>query len=298
MNLRNEKILLVDDDPHVINRMVDILSEHNTDYIFYQANNGDVGSKIAHNKLPDIIITDWDMPQLNGIEFIKRLKESEKTKDIPVIMATAVMISSEDLKTALRAGAVDYIRKPIDPVELTARVNSAIKISEYHNRMIENKNNEIAEATLFLIRNNKFNIQLIKKLQDLYDALENVNTDQENLFEFIISSIEEKVKEDSWQRFEIAFKSTNVDFEKNLLNDFPELSKTEMKLCTFLKLGMNTKRHSIGSIYQPRQRESIQIEITKKTEFGFISKLNYFFLKILISSVRYKKFLLSKAENS
>jgi DNA-binding NarL/FixJ family response regulator len=279
MNLRNEKILLVDDDPHVINRMVDILSEHNTDYIFYQANNGDVGSKIAHNKLPDIIITDWDMPQLNGIEFIKRLKESEKTKDIPVIMATAVMISSEDLKTALRAGAVDYIRKPIDPVELTARVNSAIKISEYHNRMIENKNNEIAEATLFLIRNNKFNIQLIKKLQDLYDALENVNTDQENLFEFIISSIEEKVKEDSWQRFEIAFKSTNVDFEKNLLNDFPELSKTEMKLCTFLKLGMNTKDIASALYISPDSVKVSRSRLRKKLNLDSSQNLTTFFSK-------------------
>lgn len=279
MNLRNEKILLVDDDPHVINRMVDILSEHNPDYIFYQANNGEVGSKIAHNKLPDIIITDWDMPQLNGIEFIKRLKESEKTKDIPVIMATAVMISSEDLKTALRAGAVDYIRKPIDPVELTARVNSAIKISEYHNRMIENKNNEIAEATLFLIRNNKFNIQLIKKLQDLYDALENVNTDQENLFEFIISSIEEKVKEDSWQRFEIAFKSTNVDFEKNLLNDFPELSKTEMKLCTFLKLGMNTKDIASALYISPDSVKVSRSRLRKKLNLDSSQNLTTFFSK-------------------
>jgi len=61
--------------------------------------------------------------------------------------------------------------------------------------IIENKNKEIAETTLFLIRNNKFNIQLIKKLQELHDVINPENMDVMNLFEFMINSIEEKVRE-------------------------------------------------------------------------------------------------------
>jgi len=167
----SNKILLVDDDPHVINRIVDILSKEKTSYDFYQANNGDVAYRIAENKIPDLIITDWDMPFVNGIELIKKLKENSSVKEIPVIMATAVMQTSKDLKCALEAGAADYIRKPIDEIELIARVQSVIKISEYNKKIIENKNREIAENALMLIRNNKFNIQIIRKLKELHEKI-------------------------------------------------------------------------------------------------------------------------------
>jgi len=276
MNSNSEKILIVDDDPHVINKMFDILSDQNSGYSFFQANNGEVGYRIAESKKPDIIITDWDMPELNGIEFIKKLKRNSKTKEIPVIMATAVMISSDDLQTALNAGAVDYIRKPIDHVELTARVNSVLKISEYNKKIIENKNKEIAEATLFLIRNNKFNIQLIRKLQELYDALNSITVEQENLFEFIISSIEDKVKQDSWQRFEITFKSTNEDFTKNILDQFPDLSNTDIKLCTFLKLGMNTKDIASALYISPDSVKVSRSRLRKKLNLESSQNLTTF----------------------
>ncbi|RLD51680.1 MAG: hypothetical protein DRI94_05370 [Bacteroidetes bacterium] len=237
----SNKILLVDDDPHVINRIVDILSKEKTSYGFYQANNGDVAFRIAENKIPDLIITDWDMPFVNGVELIKKLKENSSVKEIPVIMATAVMQSSKDLKCALEAGAADYIRKPIDEIELIARVQSVIKISEYNKKIIENKNREIAENALMLIRNNKFNIQIIRKLNELHEKLSVKDDETENLFEFIINSINEKVKQDSWQKFELIIKSNNNDFTENLLKKFPNLTNSEIKLCTFLKLGMNTK---------------------------------------------------------
>ncbi len=106
-NIYKNKILIVDDNPHIINKVVDILSNHNEDYIFYQANNGEVAFKIAESKLPELIITDWDMPKVNGIELIVNLKKNQKTTEIPVIMATAVMQSSEDLKMALKAGLMN-----------------------------------------------------------------------------------------------------------------------------------------------------------------------------------------------
>jgi len=235
------KILIVDDNPHIINRIVDILSEFKNEYVFFQANNGEIAYKIAIDKFPDIIITDWDMPKVNGIELINSIKGNEKTKEIPIIMATAVMQTSEDLRTALNAGAVDYIRKPIDAVELCARVRSVLKISEYNKKIVENKNREIAENALLLIRNNKFNIQIIKILKELHQKLPTKNDDIENLFEFIIKSIKEKVELDAWQKFEIIFESAHEDFSKKIIEKFPSVTNAEVKLCILLKLGMNTK---------------------------------------------------------
>jgi len=99
--------------------------------------------ELAIKKQPDVIITDWDMPHMTGIDLIKQLKAFEETQDIPIIMATGVNTASAHLEEALAAGAVDYIRKPFDKVELLARTRSALMLSQSHKRAIEAKNNEI-----------------------------------------------------------------------------------------------------------------------------------------------------------
>lgn len=144
-----KNILVVDDDPIIVKTIFEIISRNNPEYIFYQANNGKMGYEVAEIKKPNLIITDWDMPEMNGIEFIEKLKSHEVTKDIPVIMASGIMTSSENLKTALNAGAVDFIRKPIDPVELRARVNSMLILSGYIEE-IKRKNETIFEKNKFL----------------------------------------------------------------------------------------------------------------------------------------------------
>ncbi len=148
--MKTEKsILVVDDDPQIINIVFSIISKANPDYIFLQANSGVMGYQVACLKKPDLIITDWDMPGLNGIDFIRKLKENDEVKDIPIIMASGVMTSSQNLQTALNAGAVDYIRKPIDPIELEARVNSMLILAGYIQE-IKKKNETIIEANIFL----------------------------------------------------------------------------------------------------------------------------------------------------
>ncbi len=274
------KILLVDDDPFIINQIIDFLLKDKKQYNFYQANNGEIAFQIAKNKLPDLIITDWDMPQTNGIQLIQMLKVDDDTIDIPIIMATAVMQSSSDLKLALETGAADFIRKPIDETELIARVTSILKISEYNKKIIENKNREIAENALMLIRNNKFNIQIIRKLNELHEKLSVKDDETENLFEFIINSINEKVKQDSWQKFELIIKSNNNNFTENLLKKFPNLTNSEIKLCTFLKLGMNTKEiasvlfQSIDSVKVARSRLRKKINLNSEQNLSaYLSSL-------------------------
>ncbi len=144
-----QKILVVDDNPHIINIIIDILSENNADYYFYPAKNGKIAYDLALLKKPDLIITDWDMPIVNGIELIKNLKANKQTQEIPIIMATAVMLTSSDLKESLEAGAVDYIRKPVDEIELIARVQATLKLSESYKTIKEI--NEVKDNILAVI---------------------------------------------------------------------------------------------------------------------------------------------------
>ena len=71
-----------------------------------------------------------------------------------------VKVPTPTVKTC--PGIVDYIRKPVDEVELVARTRSALNLAEYNKKLLEQKNRELVENTLFLMRNNKFNVQISK----------------------------------------------------------------------------------------------------------------------------------------
>lgn len=120
-------ILVVDDEQTYLASITETLREKN--FKILQALNGSMGIKVTKQFMPDIIIADWEMPEMSGLQMIQHLKSDETTKDIPIIMCTGKMTTSENLDTALEAGACDYIRKPIDPIELTARINSALHLS-------------------------------------------------------------------------------------------------------------------------------------------------------------------------
>jgi signal transduction histidine kinase len=88
---------------------------------------------------------DWEMPEMNGIEAIRQLKAQPETKNIPVIMATGVMTSAEHLEIAINAGAIDYIRKPIEEIELRARISSILKLSRSYQE-IKQKNEQLEDV--------------------------------------------------------------------------------------------------------------------------------------------------------
>ncbi len=127
---KNYSVLIVDDVPQNIQIIVECIEQLNRPIKIYRANSGASACEICFKKVPDVVITDWNMPGMNGVELVEQLKNNELTKDIPIIMCTGVMLTSENLRTALAAGAFDYIRKPIDKLELEARLLSALKHSE------------------------------------------------------------------------------------------------------------------------------------------------------------------------
>ncbi|MBN1912878.1 MAG: response regulator [Candidatus Omnitrophica bacterium] len=92
--------------------------------------------KLVHNQI-DLILLDVMMPKMSGIEVLKNVRADDKTKAIPVVMVT-VLKETEDKVKALEAGCDDFISKPVDRVELLARVKSILKIS-YYRRQLEEK---------------------------------------------------------------------------------------------------------------------------------------------------------------
>jgi putative two-component system response regulator len=118
-------ILAVDDAPVNLSLITGLLKSH---YRVKVANSGEKALRIVHSDLPpDLVLLDVMMPDLDGIEVCRRLKEDPRTRHIPVIFLTA-MSKSEDERIGLEAGAVDYITKPISPPILLARVKTHLQL--------------------------------------------------------------------------------------------------------------------------------------------------------------------------
>ncbi len=122
------KILLVDDMSIIIDIIISHLNEMGQEFTYLKANNGRDACKLAVQSNPDLIIMDWEMPKMTGIDALSHLKKNEKTKDIPVIISSGFS-DAKNVRQALETGAIDYIRKPIDPVELIARVRSVLALN-------------------------------------------------------------------------------------------------------------------------------------------------------------------------
>ncbi len=122
----NEKIsiLVIEDEKHV--RRVLEYRLKSDGFKVYLAADGAVGLKMASEKRPDVILLDWVMPKMNGLEVLSKLRQDKRTKDIIVFMLTAKNMM-DDLETALAGGAHDYIIKPFDGAELGQRIMSMLR---------------------------------------------------------------------------------------------------------------------------------------------------------------------------
>lgn len=239
------KILAVDDRVESLQVIINYIRNAHPDYTLYQANSARQCIKIVEKVLPDLIITDWDMPIMSGIELVKFFKAKDLTKDIPIIMASGVMLTSQNLSIALEAGAIDYIRKPIDPIELEARMHSAIKLIEHQKSRILFENGKLIENALYLVRNNEFIVEMKDKLAN-FAHLSKLRDEEREMLNQIIVDFDHKVKADSWDRFDVAFKSAHPNFNIHLITTFPDLSPAEIRLANFIRMGMSIK--SIASV--------------------------------------------------
>ena len=129
-----DKILVVDDQPDNVFLLQDRL-EHEG-YQVFTAYDGESGITKAKEELPELILLDVMMPGLSGFEVCKQLVNDEATKDIPIILLTA-LTDSADLKKGFQSGAFDYIKKPFNRIELLARINAALKFRESNKLLLE-----------------------------------------------------------------------------------------------------------------------------------------------------------------
>jgi len=124
--LDSKNILVVEDDLDI--RELISFNLANEGHQVFEANDGEVGIDKARNNNPDLILLDLMLPGIQGLDVCRVIKSDQETKEIPIIMVTALG-QEEDIVKGLETGADDYITKPFSIKVLIARVNAVLKRS-------------------------------------------------------------------------------------------------------------------------------------------------------------------------
>ncbi len=130
-----KKIVVADDEPFILSALQDTLSDS---YAVYTASNGKEAIKTVEKVMPDLIILDVMMPEMDGLEACKQLKKNKATASIPVIILTAKG-QITDIEKGFKSGADAYVVKPFSPARLIEKVEEIFEKVEMRKKIIEEK---------------------------------------------------------------------------------------------------------------------------------------------------------------
>ncbi len=207
MNDKNENILIVEDEEDTAYILERLLTKNG--YAVKTAHNGQEALKIVENYMPKVIVADWTMPVMDGIELCNRLKNMEEFKLIYYIMLTA-RVSVSDRVKGLDVGADDFLVKPVENEELLARIRSGVRI---YNLQQELKKIEHSRAVIDMACT--IGHKLNNPMSSLIFSIKNI---QDDLFDD-----KDKFSED----FEIIEQS--IDRIKTLTSELVSLNKPEFE---------------------------------------------------------------------
>lgn len=245
------KLLVADDSPKNLNVILNFFSADHVDILY--ASNGQLAIDIAKKELPDLIIMDWDMPVKTGIEATSEISQDPLTKEIPVIIATGVMTSPENLQTALESGAVDFVRKPYNHIELLARVSSALRLTrahkeikhllekekEYLQQQVDLKERELSSFVMKAHERNR----VFEMLLETIDKLDRQTPESGKTY---IKDLKRSIKaqmsnENNWEHFVLQFEKVHPEFLNKLKSRHESLTINDLKLCAYIRIGLNNK---------------------------------------------------------
>lgn len=280
----NHKILIVDD--RIYDRLLykEYLNEDN--YILDELQDGDeLQEYLKTNQNPDLILLDWQMPRMGGLESLHFLKKSDKYKDIPVIIITGLEDEAV-LEEAFDLGCIDFLNKPVSKVELNARVDNVIKLFHARALLIEQRNElqelnniinsqkselkealeikselsklkeqshlkEIEERKRKMISYEVDNSKISTSLQRLLSELKEISNLDESDMKSRVKSLEWKfdsmIKDlDNKEEFMKLFESIDKEFFKKLISYNAKLTPLDLKHCAYIR--MNVDNYDLANI--------------------------------------------------
>lgn len=262
--MQMKQILIIDDEPDSIAILEILLNK--IGYRIYSTTNPCNVLETLSNLHVELIILDWQMPEMDGMDVLKQIRSHTKFDNIPIIITTGVYIDSFDLKVAFDFGATDYLRKPINEIEFGARINNSFRLLECLKKNIdmtleiknkeleqveakakllqnelEKKEREMMAIAINIIQNKKF-ISYLKS--DLLDSKIKFDFLQQKLMKQIFNKYDNMANSLNWELFEKIFIELNSNFFSNMATLHPSLTWGELRLCALFKIGFSLKEVS------------------------------------------------------
>ncbi len=190
--MKDEPVLLVVDDQIANIELLEVYLSPQGYHIIKAHNGAEALAKLASHSI-DLILSDVMMPGMDGFEFTHKVKTDERFKLIPVVLITALQ-EKEDRVRGIEAGCDDFISKPVDRLELLARVKSLLKVKAYNDLRSHYQNELIAEVALrtaelkaSFVENAKLEQQLFqsKKMEAIGRLASGVAHDFNNILQVI-----------------------------------------------------------------------------------------------------------------
>lgn len=265
-------ILVVDDDPQ--NRLIAVehLMQANVGYKVLSAPSGEIALNLLKRHKIDLLLLDWEMPGLTGIEVLHQLKSEELTASLPVVMYTGIMTAAKSLQEALDAGADDFLRKPADPTELRARVKSVLLKHEYFQGLLKAEqdkyNMKVQELSTTLLQITERN-QLLQELK-----VDLVAIDKDDFqFRKILNKLDRILNSDNdWETIRPRIESLHQGFIQEISTRHSELSYNQIIFCALLRMGLQSKEIArilgIGSDAIEKNRYRIRKKLGLNPEDG------------------------------
>ena len=278
----NVRILVVDDEYSNVETVLEIIDE-NIAEVFY-APNGLIAIKLALEERPDLILMDWEMPEMDGIEATKRLKTDDQASDIPVNISTGKNTTDENLQEAFNAGAVDFIRKPFSTLEFTSRIQSTLRLKRQNDTIQQMLKQETAHKQRELTSMATLDFQKASLISDLLQQVERLDRITNFVYATDIKEIQKKLQsqmdlDKSWENFKIHFEEMHEGFFEKLDLAYDMLSIKERKISAYIKMGLgNFEISEITGTSDASLRKAIN-RLKKKLDHGPKDDIRKFFFE-------------------
>ncbi|MEO1655445.1 MAG: response regulator [Bacteroidota bacterium] len=251
--------------------IVEYLEEAGQGYQVLSVADPQLAVKVIQEKELDLVITDWQMPKISGLELIHHFKQAHPYKKLPFIMVTGIHTTFQDLKVALEVGALDFIRKPINKIELWARVASLLNLFYAYKVIDQQKDESLSNRTLQVHQHNKLIFEL---REDLEKHLLNLPLKARNPVKAMLQKLPYvHTTEQEWARFKERFEQIHPHFFKTLQDRFRNLRIHELRMCAYIRVGFSIKE--IANFLNIEQRGARVKKSRIKKKMGLSEKVNF-----------------------
>lgn len=242
--LAGKVILVVDDDAANRQAILSALSMLAPETAVLSAATGRQALRVLASSAVDLVLLDWEMPELDGYATLLEIKANENLKNLPVVMYTGIMTSVEALQRALAAGAADFLRKPTDALEIAARLQAILRQREYQQQAIVAERERL-QAQLMEMSAATLHLQEQETLMDslregLRQSLTEINP-KETIKKLLRSLPQQDLTDENWERYRKRLDAMQGGFLERLAKLHPDLTRQQLTLASLFRMGFVSK---------------------------------------------------------